>query len=363
MSSRGWTYSTAGVDSDRGTQFLDGLLTWVKRTSDFRPGIGRPLLDVGYFATVLDIGRGVGLALTTDGVGTKILVAEQAGKFDTIGIDCVAMNVNDLICVGAEPIAMLDYLAIEDADPAVGEQIGKGLHDGAKMAEITIPGGELAQLREIVKGVKPGSGLDLAGAAFGLVETGRVNVGRDVRPGDVMIGLQSTGLHSNGYTLARRVLLEEEGLSLDTVLESTRRPLVDDLLAPTHIYVPEWRALDRAHVSLHAILNITGDGLFNIVRVDAPVGFVIDHLPIPQPIFTEIATRGGIPPEEMYKTFNMGIGFCFVVPEDEVSDAMRVLRSFPRPAFVMGRVVDDPEKKITIPGLGLVGKDDHFHQV
>jgi phosphoribosylformylglycinamidine cyclo-ligase len=178
-----------------------------------------------------------------------------------------------------------------------------------------------------------------------------------------MIGLQSTGLHSNGYTLARRVLLEEEGLALDAVLESTRRPLVDDLLAPTHIYVPEWRALDRAHVSMHAILNITGDGLFNIVRVDAPVGFVIDHLPIPQPIFTEIATRGQIPPEEMYKTFNMGIGFCFVVPEDEVSDAMRVLRSFPRPAFVMGRVVDDPEKKITIPGLDLVGKDDQFHRV
>ncbi|MBI4878673.1 MAG: phosphoribosylformylglycinamidine cyclo-ligase [Planctomycetes bacterium] len=357
---RGLDYSKAGVDTSRADAFLDRLLEWVKRTAEFRPVVGRPIVDVGYYAAVLDIGRGIGLAVTTDGVGTKILVAELAEKYDTIGIDCVAMNVNDLICVGAEPIAMVDYLAVQDLDPEVASQIGKGLYDGCREAEISIPGGELAQLKEMIAGAREGSGIDLAGAAFGLVDVGEVNCGRACRPGDAVIGLRSTGLHSNGFTLARRVLLDQARLSLDTVLESVGRPLGEELLEPTHIYVREFKELKRQKVALHAILNITGEGLFNMARVDAPVGFVIDHLPEPQPIFDEIRARGNVPVEEMYRVFNMGIGFCFVVPRDEVNDALRVLAAFPMEANVIGRAVADREKKISVPAFDMIGKDGHF---
>lgn len=357
---QGTAYAAAGVDTDRAALYLSNLLEWVRKTADNRAGTGRSLLDVGYFASVLDIGRGQGLALTTDGVGTKILVAELAGRYDTIGIDCIAMNVNDLICVGAEPVAMLDYLAVQDTDPEIATQIGKGLYEGAREAEIVIPGGELAQLKDMVKGVRENSGIDLAGAAFGLVDVADINTGSALAEGDVLIGLRSTGLHSNGFTLARKVLLEDAGLALDSTIDATGKTIADLLLAPTHIYVKEFKALKRHHVTLKAILNITGDGLFNLSRVTAPVGFVIDHLPTPQGIFSEIQSRGSVPVEEMYQVFNMGLGFCFVVPQDEVRDALDVLGKFPMEAQVIGRVVADREKKIVVPGLGLVGKGGHF---
>lgn len=355
-------YAAAGVDTDRGAAFLKNLLHWVRRTSENREGgMGRSVMDIGYFASVIDIGQGMGMALTTDGVGTKILVAELAGRYDTIGIDCIAMNVNDLICVGAEPLSMVDYLAIEDPDPEVASQIGKGLYEGAKKAGITIPGGELAQLKEMVKGARPGAGVDLAGAAFGLVPLTNVNTGSRVAPGDAIIGLRSTGLHSNGFTLARKVLLQDGGLAITDTLPSIGRTLGEELLTPTHIYVPEWKALRDQHIALHAILNITGDGLFNLTRVDAPVGFVIDRLIPPPPIFEEIKERGGIPDSEMYEVFNMGLGFCFVVPEREVPDALNVLARFPMHADVIGRVVEDREKKVQVQALRLVGKNGHFY--
>lgn len=355
-------YAAAGVDTDRGAAFLGNLVRWVGRTAEFPTGLGRQLLDVGYYANVLDIGHGLGLAVSCDGVGTKMLIAEMTRRYDTIGIDCIAMNVNDLICVNAEPIGMLDYLAVQDTDPEIADQIGKGLYEGARQAGICIPGGELAQIGEMLKGVEDGKGIDIAGTAFGVVPINQINCGRDVKPGDLIIGLRSTGLHSNGYTLARRVLLQEAGLTLDTHLASLGCSLGEELLRPTRIYVPEWKALRDNRVSLHAILNITGDGLFNMTRVDAPVGFVIDRLIPPPPIFEEIQERGGISPEEMYTVFNMGIGFCFVVPEREVNDALTVLAHFPMKADVIGRIVADPDKKIAVPGLRLVGKDGRFYR-
>ncbi len=356
-------YAKSGVDSDRGELFLQALLSSVKKSLNHRPGIGRSMLDIGYYAAVLDLGRGQGLALTTDGVGTKILIAEMMEKYDTIGIDCVAMNVNDLICVNAEPIAMLDYLAVADVEPDVGGQIGRGLLEGAKQAEISIPGGELAQLRDMIKGVREGSGLDLAGAAFGLVELRDVNVGAEIQEGDVLIGLASTGLHSNGYSLARRVLFEQGKLELDAKLDGVKQPLGLALLEPTHIYVKEWKALRDRHVRMKAILNITGDGLFNLARVQSNVGFVIDHLPQPPAIFEHIQRIGQLPHSDMYKVFNMGIGFCFVVPEREVGDALSVLSHFPMKANVIGRAVADREKKISVPALKMLGKDDHFFSI
>src|SRR5215211_6274901 len=176
------TYAAAGVDTGTVGGALRGLLGWVNATTAFREGCVR--LPNGYFASVLALGPNLGLAISTDGVGTKLLVAQQLGKLDTVGIDCVAMNVNDVLCVGAEPVALVDYVAVERAEPAVLEALGRGLYEGARQARVTIPGGELAQVPELIRGAGAGSGLDLVGTAIGTVALDRVLVGQDVADGD-----------------------------------------------------------------------------------------------------------------------------------------------------------------------------------
>src|SRR5690349_14325323 len=200
------SYAEAGVVA--AGKPLSGLLSWVNRTLAFRPGVGEPLLGIGYYANVLRIGENLGLAISTDGVGTKILVAEMLRKYDTIGIDCIAMNANDVICVGAEPLAMVDYLAVQEARPDVLEQIGRGLSEGARQANITIPGGELAQLKDMIAGIHPNEGIDLMGTCVGTVALDRMILGQEMEPGDVVVGLASSGIHSNGFTLARKALFD-----------------------------------------------------------------------------------------------------------------------------------------------------------
>src|SRR5205807_1457744 len=179
---------------------------------------GRERLTValpGHYASVVRIGENLGIALATDSVGSKVIVAEQAGRFDTIGIDCVAMNVNDLICVGAEPLALLDYVAVERADPALLAELAEGLRAGAEDAGVEIPGGEVCQLPEVIRGHPSPYGFDLVGSAFGTIKLDAIVDGCAVAPGDALIGLPSSGVHSNGLTLARRALLQDGGLSLD----------------------------------------------------------------------------------------------------------------------------------------------------
>ena len=206
-----------------------------------------------------------GLAMSTDTVGTKMVVAERLGRYDTIGIDCVAMNVNDVVCVGAEPIAMLDFILTERADPAICEQLGVGLAQGAELAGIEIPGGEIAQVGDIV------SGHELGGTCVGLVDLDAIVTGAAVEPGDPVIGLPSSGLHSNGYTLARHALAS---LSLDD--GRLGRPLGDVLLEPTEIYVRAILELLRSPVDVRGLAHITGDGLDNLLRLEAEVGYEID---------------------------------------------------------------------------------------
>ena len=217
-------YAKAGVDQGAADAAVAGLVRALGAIKLGRPSLQVPL--PGHYASVIKIDERTGIALSTDGVGTKLLVAEELGRFDTVGIDCVAMNVNDVICVGAEPLAMLDYIAIEKADPAVCEEIGVGLARGAELAGVEIPGGELAQLGDLVRGV------DVSGACFGTVALDAIVDGSAVQPGDVVIGLPSSGIHSNGYTLARSALA---GIPLDD--ERLGRPLGDVLLEPTEIYV------------------------------------------------------------------------------------------------------------------------------
>ena len=232
------------------------------------------------------------------------------------------MNVNDVICVGAEPLAMLDYIAVQQADPAVCEEIGVGLARGAELAGIEIPGGELAQLGEMVCGV------DVSGACFGTVALDAIVDGSAVEPGDVVIGLPSSGIHSNGYTLARSALA---GIPLDD--ERLGRPLGDVLLEPTEIYVKPMVELLRSAVEVRGLAHITSGGTANLLRLAAEVGYEIDApLPVP-PIFGLIQEQGGVSEEEMYDVFNMGCGFCVVVPRPTEAAALSMLRAhYPEPS-------------------------------
>src|SRR5437870_5263424 len=209
------SYRATGV-LDNAQLGLSALLKWVNATSQSRAtGTGRRVVDVGFFASVVAITDTLGLALCTDGVGSKVLVAEMLGRYDTIGIDCVAMNVNDAICVGAEPISFLDYIAIERATPKIIEQIAEGLYRGADLAGVSIVGGEISQLPDIIKGHGRDGGMDLVGMCAGIVPLDRIILGQHVKPGDIIVGVRSSGVHSNGLTLARKALFEVGRLEPD----------------------------------------------------------------------------------------------------------------------------------------------------
>ncbi len=298
------------------------------------------------------------LALTTDGVGTKLLIAELAGRYDTVGIDCVAMNVNDLICVGATPLTMLDYIAVEEADPDVFAQLGRGLAEGAKQADVSIVGGETAQVPDMLKGTAPGRGLDLVGMAVGVVPDGALIDGSAVKPGDAVIGVASGGIHSNGLTLARRVLLHR--FKLDAYVPDLETTLADELLRPTRIYVPQAKAIADAGIRVRAMAHITGDGLLNLRRVEAPVGFELFDLPEPPAIFQLIESYGEIPRAEMRVVYNMGIGLTVTVAESDVPATLEAIRATGVEAWHIGTTVDDPERRVRIPDEGLVGTSKSF---
>jgi phosphoribosylformylglycinamidine cyclo-ligase len=327
-------YARAGVDQGAADSAVAGLVRALGAIQ-----LGRPSRQVslpGHYASVIRIDERTGIALSTDGVGTKLLVAEQLGRFDTVGIDCVAMNVNDVICVGAEPLAMLDYIAIERADPEVCEQIGIGLARGAELAGIEIPGGELAQLGDMVRG------FDIAGACFGTVALDAIVDGSAIRPGDPVIGLPSSGIHSNGYTLARTAL---DGISLDEDPEGRLgEPLGDVLLEPTEIYVKPVLELLRSEVEVRGLAHITSGGLGNLLRLATDGGFEIDEpLPVP-PIFELIGERAGVAEEEMHEVFNMGCGFCCVVAAGDEEAALELLRGHYAGARRIGRTFEGPHE-------------------
>src|SRR5262245_32681528 len=308
------SYQTTGV-LDNTQLGLSALLRWVNKTADLRRegAVGHRVVDVGFFASVVRITDTLGLALCTDGVGSKVLIAEMLQRYDTIGIDCVAMNVNDVICVGAEPISFLDYIAIERATPSVLEKIAEGLYRGAELSGVTIVGGEISQIPDIVKGRAPGQGLDLVGMCAGIVPKNRIIVGKGVEPGDIIVGVRSSGIHSNGFTLARRALFDEGQLKVDQYLDDLRCTVGEELIRPTRIYVRPVVDLLKTDVPVRALINVTGDGFLNLARIEATVGFLLEDLPEPQPIFELIRRIGRVPAGEMYRVFNMGVGFCLIL--------------------------------------------------
>ena len=342
-------YARAGVDTARSGRAVSGLVEVLSAIDPGRPS--RSVVPSGHYASVLRLDDRLGLALATDGVGTKIVVAEALERYDTVGIDCVAMNVNDLVCVGAEPLALLDYIAVEEADADRLAAIARGLRAGAEQAGVEVPGGELAQVPELVRGHPSPRGFDLVGTAVGTVALDRIVTGAAIEPGDAVIGLPSTGIHSNGLTLARRALpdLAEAPPELDG------RSVGEELLEPTAIYVRALLDLLAAPgIEVRGLAHITGDGLLNLLRLDAPAGYRIDA-PLPRPpIFDLIARRGAVDGAELHEVFNMGCGFCCVVPEAHAAAAVELLGARHAGTAVIGSVTDRAGR-VDLPREGLEG--------
>ena len=314
-----FTYAKAGVDIEKENEVIEAITGVIGKKN-----------SVEY--------NGTRIAMSTDGVGSKIIVANEMKKWDTIGIDCIAMNVNDLLCVGAKPIAFVDYLAMEKMDAMVAKEIAKGLEKGAEEADISIIGGETATLPEIIKG------FDLAGTAVGIIEK---ELPKNVKEGDVIVGLKSNGLHSNGFTLARKVF-KENGYSFHDEIDEIG-VIGYELLKPTRIYVKEIEELWN-EVEIKGIAHITGSGLYKLRRMIGDFRFIIDEPFEPQPIFRVIQKLGNVSEYEMYKTFNMGMGMAIVVSKEESEQAIQILnRSIE--AKAVGKIGEG--KGIEVPKLGI----------
>lgn len=350
------SYAAAGVDIAEADAGVRALVDVLRTIDPGRPS--RSVLPSGHYANVLRVAPNLGIAVGADGVGTKVIVAEQTGRYDTVGIDCIAMNVNDIICVGAEPLAVLDYLAVEQADPKILGDIARGLKAGAEAAGVEIPGGELAQLPELVKGHPSPLGFDLTGACFGSVALDAIVTGDEIAVGDALIGIPASGVHSNGLTLARRALQEQGGLALDEKpAELAGASVADVLLEPTVIYVRAVLDLLRSDMSVHGLAHITGGGVLNLLRLGKGIGYEIDA-PLPVlPVFELIARLGEVAPAEMWKVFNMGCGFVVTVPEADADAAVELLAGHHPGTARIGRVTADAGR-VTLPGLGLVGDAD-----
>jgi len=296
------TYASVGVDITKVAKIHNQIDLILSRTFRTRRGkVGEPLNVHQHYAGLIEINQDQVLALHTDGVGTKVLVALTCHKYDTIGIDCVAMNVNDVICVGAEPLALVNYLALERPQPELVKQVMIGLQRGAQMSDIAVVSGETAILPDII------NGFDLAATVVGIVNRKKIITGEKCEEGDTILGLESSGIHSNGLTLARKVLLG-----------SRSNPQVRrELLRPTRIYVREVLKLRRSKAEIHGLAHITGGAYSKLIRIGkrARVGFNLDNLPQPHNIFKTIQERGEISDREMYRTFNMGIGFLMICPK------------------------------------------------
>jgi phosphoribosylformylglycinamidine cyclo-ligase len=305
------TYAESGVDIHEENRSIEAMKAVLKSR---RKGFGAPMTEIGHYAGLLDMGS-FALAMTTDGVGSKVLIANAISKWDTVGIDCIAMNVNDLYAIGAEPIAFVDYLAVEKVDPERAAQIAVGLARGAEISNMTIVGGETASLPEIIRG------FDLAGTAIGIVDKDKVVTGEKIRKGDVLVGVPSSGLHSNGYTLARRIIAESKYTYFDA-MPGGERKIGEELLTPTRIY-PEIVELVKK-CDVHGLAHITGSGLLKLRRISG-LGFEITDPLEPQPVFRFLQEQGGVDDEEMYRTFNMGMGFLVVLDESEAKEACRIM--------------------------------------
>lgn len=344
-----WTYAKSGVQIPRirATQNQIGKL--IEQTYRYgHDSFGTVLSKFGHYAGLIDIGHGKAAALHTDGVGTKVLVAQLLEKYDTIGIDCVAMCVNDIICVGAEPIALADYIALEQMNDKQVKEIMKGLVAGAREARVAIVGGETAILPELFQSPHKGRGYDLAATCLGIVDRGKTITGDRIALGDEIIGLMSSGIHSNGLTLARNVFAETERGMLARPPELRGLTVATELLKPTVIYVkPIMKVIGECEV--HALANITGGAFSKLSRFwdYTDYGFELNQMPRPQAVFQLIQRQGNVSEKEMYRTFNMGIGFCIVAPPNQTNRIIAISKRLGFKAQKIGKISQSRQISLT----------------
>ena len=338
-------YRQAGVDIEAGEEVVRRIRPLAKST--FRPEV---LGDIGAFGGLFRLGaeRYVDPVLVsgTDGVGTKLKLAFLMDRHDTVGIDLVAMCVNDIIVSGAEPLFFLDYLAVGELVVSKAEAIVQGIAEGCRQAGCSLIGGETAELPSFYQKGE----YDLAGFSVGVVEREAILTGKKIQPGDAVIGLASSGLHSNGFSLARRVLLEQAELSLDRSLDGMDNTLGETLLTPTRIYVKTILPLIK-DFSIHGLAHITGGGITRNVPRVLPQGCRADirknTWPIP-PIFSHIQKFGHVEEDEMYRVFNMGIGFVLVVSADQEQAVIDRANALGEQAMGIGQIVEDPQRSPSV---------------
>jgi phosphoribosylformylglycinamidine cyclo-ligase len=338
------TYAKAGVDARHIHDTHKLLARRLESTFETRKGkVGWPIFPIGHYAGLVDLGQGKVLSLHTDSVGTKVLIAQMMRKYDTIGIDCVAMCANDLICTGAEPTSFLDYIAMRRPNRAIVEEIAIGLVKGAKEAEMAIVGGETAIVPELLA---ENGGFDLVGFATGICKKRSLILGDRVREDDIIIGAASSGIHSNGLSLARKVLLKK--YKLNETPPGLEKSLGKELLEPTRIYVKAVKELVEK-IEVHGLAHITGGGAFlKMGRVigQAGLGAELDELPQTPEIFRLIKRAGRIQDTEMYRTFNMGVGLVVICPETQSERVIRAFHKRRQHATRIGRIEREPGIRI-----------------
>ncbi len=343
-----WDYKKAGLDLEKYEQTISGIQAHIARTQ--RAGVIPPPFPprkggkgVGGFASLFDlsaVGRYANpvMVTCTDGVGSKLKIASSVGKFDTVGIDLVAMSVNDLICTGGEPLCFLDYLAMPKDDPALTAQLVKGIADGCLESGCALVGGETAILPDFYQ---PGD-FDLAGFAAGVVERALLIDGTKIAAGDAVIGIASSGIHSNGYSLVRKVVFEAAGLKVTDTVPELGKTVGDELLTPTRLYAKPVRRLLATHAgAVHGLANITGGGLpDNVGRILPPtkrVHIARGSWPV-LPVFTWLQKCGNVADAEMFRVFNMGVGFVVIAAPDAAAGIIAQLTSDGFPAWRIGDV-------------------------
>ena len=331
------SYAAAGVDVTAGYESVERIKPMVEST--YIPGVMGTLGGFGgmFAPDVAGMKKPV-LVSGTDGVGTKLRLAQLMDKHDTIGIDCVAMCVNDIICGGAAPLFFLDYIACGKNDPARIAEIVTGITEGCRQSECALVGGETAEH----PGLMPDDDYDVAGFSVGIVDEEKIIDGKRLAQGDVLIGLASTGVHSNGFSLVRKVLDVEHADLTSPVEQLGGKSLGEALLTPTRIYVKAIKALLKAGIDIHAVSHITGGGFYENVPRMMTDGLTtrirLDSFP-KLPIFQLIQDKGNIPQRDMYNTFNMGIGMILALPDGQAQQALSVLADAGESAYAIGEVV------------------------
>ncbi|MDC0052285.1 phosphoribosylformylglycinamidine cyclo-ligase [Candidatus Nitrosopelagicus sp.] len=323
------TYKKAGVDISEIKKSQRAIGKLIESTHNLQK-LAKMKHGFGHYAGIVEIPGGKLLATHTDGVGTKVIISNMLKRYDTIGIDCIAMNVNDIICIGATPISFVDYIAANKNDQKIFKQIVSGLVKGAKKSAMPIVGGETAIMSDLISG--KGFGFDLAGMVVGMLSKKEMVLGDKIKPNDVIIGIQSSGLHSNGYSLARKALLSK--YSVKDNIKGVGN-LGNALLRPTEIYVkPVLDALKKCKIN--GLAHITGGSFTKLLRLKK-IGYHLDSMP-KTPALMQLIEDTGVKNEEMYKTFNMGVGFCIISPENQVKDIHKILNKHKMKSYEIGRI-------------------------